>query len=229
MTAYAGATQDITVDAEETGMGYTPIISANYSPSDKLNISLRYEFQTKLELTTKVVNNNGGGIFVDGEKVIADMPALLALGAEFKPMDKLMVAASFNMYMDKNTDYDGSETVEINMIDNNFLEYGLGLEYGLTEKLRASAGWVATSTGVNSDYQSDLRYSTNTNSIGAGFGYRISPMIDLNVGAQYTFYAEGSKDFNYMLGELAIPVTETYNKKTWVVGVGLDFFFGKTE
>jgi long-subunit fatty acid transport protein len=229
MTAYAGATQDITVDAEETGMGYTPIISANYSPSDKLNVSLRYEFQTKLELTTKVVNNNGGGIFVDGEKVIADMPALLALGAEFKPMDKLMVAASFNMYMDKNTDYDGSETVEINMIDNNFLEYGLGLEYGLTEKLRASAGWVATSTGVNSDYQSDLRYSTNTNSIGAGFGYRISPLIDLNVGAQYTFYAEGSKDFNYMLGELAIPVTETYNKKTWVVGVGLDFFFGKTE
>jgi len=229
MSAYSSATQDITVDAEETGMGYTPIISANYSPSDNLNISLRYEFHTKLELTTKVVGNNGGGIFIDGEKVIADMPALLAVGAEFKPMDKLMVAASMNVYMDKNTDYDGSESVDINMIDKNFFEYGLGVEYSLTEKLRASAGWVATSTGVNSDYQSDMRYSTNTNSIGAGFGYRISPKIDLNLGAQYTFYAEGSKDFNHMLGTFPVAVTETYNKKTWVVGVGLDFSFGKTE
>jgi hypothetical protein len=30
-----------------------------------------------------------------------------------------------------------------------------------------------------------------------------------------------------MLGTLPIPVTETYNKKTWIVAVGLDFYFGK--
>jgi long-chain fatty acid transport protein len=227
MTGYEGSTQNIMVDAEESGMGYTPIVSVNYSPSEKLNLALRYEFQTKLELTTKVANNMGGGIFIDGEKVVADMPALLALGAEFKPMDKLSIAASLNMYLDKNNDYDGSLTETIEMIDNNFFEYGLGLEYGLSEKLRASAGWVATSTGVNDDYMSDMRYSTNTNSFGAGVGYRISPMIDLNLGGQYTFYSDGSKDYNYMLGGNPIPVTETYAKKTWIVAVGLDFYFGK--
>ncbi len=89
LAANAAATQNQEVDAEETGTGYTPILSANYSPSEKLNISLRYEFQTKLELTTKVNNGKGGGIFVDGEKVIADMPALLAVGVEFSPMEKL--------------------------------------------------------------------------------------------------------------------------------------------
>jgi long-subunit fatty acid transport protein len=227
MTTNAAATQDINVDAEQTGTGYTPIISANISPNDKLNISLRYEFQTKLRLTTKLNNNLGGGIFTEGDITKADMPALLAIGVEFKPIDKLMVSATFNTYFDKNVDYDGSDAVDVNMIDKNFLEYGLGAEYSLNEKLRISAGWVATSTGVNSNYQTDQRYSTNTNSIGAGFGYRITPKIDLNIGGQYTFYAEDSKDYNHMLGTNPVPVTETYNKKTWVVGIGLDFAFGK--
>lgn len=227
MTANAAGTQDITVDAEQTGTGYTPIISANISPNDKLNISLRYEFQTKLELTTKLNNNAGGGIFTEGAKTIADMPALLAIGVEFKPVDKLMVAATFNTYFDKAVDYDGSESVDIDMIDKNFLEYGLGAEYSLSEKFRISAGWVATNTGVNENYQNDQRYSTNTNSLGAGFGYMITPKIDLNIGGQYTFYAEDSKDYNHMLGTNPIPVTETYNKKTWVIGIGLNFLFGK--
>ena len=227
MTANAAGTQDVAVDVEQTGMGYTPILSANFSPNEKLNIAVKYEFKTKLELTTKVKDNKGGGIFTEGTKVVADMPAMLSLGVEYKPIEKLSVSVSMNTYFDKNTDYDGSTTVDTKMIDKNFFEYGLGFEYALSEKLRASAGWVATSTGVNTAYQNDQRYSTNTNSFGAGFGYRISPMIDLNLGGQYTFYAEGSKDFSHMLGTNPITVTETYNKKTWIVGVGLDFYFGK--
>ena len=100
---------------------------------------------------------------------------------------------------------------------------------GLSEKLRASAGWVATSTGVNDAYQNDQRYSTNTNSFGGGLGYRISSMIDLNIGGQYTLYAEGSKDAMHALPSPfpAVPFTETYNKETWIIAVGLDFYFGK--
>jgi len=227
MTANAAATSDIEVDAEESGMGYTPILSANYSPTEKLNIAIRYEFQTKLELTQKVAANKGGGIFIDGKKVIADMPASLSVGAEFRPMSKLMLTASMNMYFDQNNDYDGSETLEIDMIDNNFFEYGLGVEYGVSEKLRASLGWVATSTGVNAAYQNDQRYSTNTNTLGAGIGYRVSPKIDINLGGQYTFYAEGSKDYAAVAGTYLAPFTETYNKKTWLIGIGADFYFGK--
>jgi long-chain fatty acid transport protein len=226
--AFAVMTADRSVDVEQTGTGFAPILSLNIAPSEKLNLAVKYEFQTKLELTTEVFNNKSGGIFEDGGKTVADMPAMLALGAEYKPFEKLSVAASMNMYFDKNVDYDGSaEEPHVNMIDKNFLEYGLGLEYSLSEKLRASAGWVATNTGVNEDYQSDQRYSTNTNSFGAGFGYRINSMIDINVGGQYTFYAEDSKDYTHMLGTMPLTVTETYNKETWIVGVGLDITFGK--
>jgi long-chain fatty acid transport protein len=224
----ATATQNINVNATESGTGITPIISANISPCANLNIAVKYEFKTEINLKTKVANNEGGGIFIDGKELVGDMPAMLSLGVDYKPVEKLLLSASFNTYFDKAVDYDGDPTVNINEIDKNFLEYGLGVEYGLTEKLRISAGWSHTTTGVNLNYQSDMSFSTNTNSIGAGLGYRITPMIDLNLGYQRAFYDQGSKTYDHMLGGvLPVSTTEKYNKSTWMVAAGLDFYFGK--
>jgi long-chain fatty acid transport protein len=224
MTGYAAKTGDVVLDAEQTGMGFTPIISINLTPVENLNISLKYEFKTKLNLKTKVIDGkDGGGIYIQDSVSIADLPAMLSLGVEFKPVEKLTLAGTFNYYFDKNVDYDGQKNVDIKMIDNNFLEFGLGAEYGINEKLRVSAGWLATITGVHSlTYNTDLGYSTNTNTIGAGFGYRITDMIDLNIGGQYTFYQTGSNSLLRLKS-----YTETYAKKTWLVGIGLDFYFGK--
>jgi long-subunit fatty acid transport protein len=232
MSAHAAASQDINVDATESGTGITPIISANWSPSDNLNIAVKYEFRTELDLKTKVAPNLGAGIFVDGRTIVSDMPAMLSLGVDYKPVNKLDLSASFNTYFDKGVDYDGSPDVNINEIDKNFLELGFGAEYSLTEKLRASAGWVTTVTGVNLNYQTDQSFSTNTNSFGAGIGYRISPMIDLNLGGQYTFYRTGVKKYpaRLELPGTAYPentFTEFYRKSTWIIALGLDFTFGK--
>ncbi len=230
-TSYALMTADRQVDVEQSGSGITPILSVNLTPSEIIDISVKYEFQTKLNLKTKVNNNNDGGIFVNNQEIISDMPAELSFGVAFKPISKLLVSVNFNEYFDKNVDYDGSSDLNINMIDKNFMEYGLGMEYGLTEKLRISAGWSHTSTGVNLAYQSDQSFSTNTNSFGGGFGYHISPVIDFNLGFQKTFYAEGNKPQSHTLGtpplSIQVPFTETYNKSTWIIGAGLDFYFGK--
>ncbi len=221
--AYIDGATSVEADAEMKGTGFTPILSLNLTPSENLNIAVRYEFKTKLNLKTNVNNGkNGGGLFQQDSVAIADLPATLSIGLNFKPTDKLMLSGSFNYYFDKNVDYDGQKKVNINMIDKNFLEFGLGAEYALTEKLRISAGWSHTTTGVNKNYQSDMSFSTNTNSFGGGFGYRITPMIDLNLGFQRAFYAEGSKSFSD-----PIPYTETYNKSTWMIAAGLDFSFGK--
>ena len=227
MTGYAAQTQDIYVDVDQTGKGYSPVLSVNISPVENLNIALKYEFKTNLKLTTKVYEGKGGGVFTDGQEVIADMPAMLAAGIEFRPVEKLMVSGSMNYYFDKGVDYDGSESVDLKMIDKNFTEYALGAEYGLSDKLRVSAGWLGTFAGVNDDYQNDQRFDLNTNSFGGGIGYSVAPMLDINLGGQYTMYKEGTKGFSHMLGPIPVPVTETYNKKTWVVAVGLDFHFGK--
>jgi long-chain fatty acid transport protein len=218
MSGNAAASQNVNVDATMSGTGITPIVSVNFSPTDQIDLSFRYEFKTKIDLKTKVASNMGGGLFINDSIGVGDMPASLSLGATFKPTEKLMITASFNEYFDKNVNYDG----QTNEIDKNFLEYGLGLEYALTQKLRISAGWSHTTTGVNSNYQSSMSFSTNTNSYGGGFGYRINPMIDLNLAFQRAFYAEGSKSFSDIAA-----YTETYNKSTWMIAAGLDFSFGK--
>jgi long-subunit fatty acid transport protein len=227
MTAYAAKTGDVAVDAQQTGMGFTPIISVNITPVENFNFSIKYEFKTKLNLKTKVIDGkDGGGLYIQDSTSIADLPAILFLGFEYKPVKKLTLSGTFNYYFDKNVDYDGQENVDIKMINKNFLEFGLGAEYGINEKLRISAGWLATITGVNPIYYNNsLGYSTNTNTIGAGFGYRISPKIDLNLGGQYTFYSTGSN--NLTSTTTGKSYTETYAKKTWLIGVGLDFSFGK--
>jgi long-chain fatty acid transport protein len=221
MSGYASQTQNVNVDASMSGTGITPIISVDYSPTEQLNLSARYEFKTKIDLKTKVAPNMGGPLFINDSIGVGDLSASLSLGATFRPTEKLMLTASFNEYFDKNVKYDG----RTDEIDKNFLEFGLGVEYALNEKLRISGGWSHTTTGVNNNYQNAMGFSTNTNSFGGGFGYRITPMIDLNLAFQRAFYAKGLKPF-----DAVIPVpayTETYNKSTWMIAAGLDFSFGK--
>ena len=227
------AKTNVKADVEETGTGITPIISVNISPSEKINIAVKYEFKTALELTTEVKDGkDAGGMWVDGGKKIADMPAQLVVGLTYKPMDKLLVSTGIHYYFDKDIDYDGSsdsivtpagKVANINMIDKNFIEYALGLQYGISDKLSVSAGWLTTMTGVNDAYQDDLSYSLNTNSFGGGVEYRINEMIGVNLGGSYTIYKDGS--VNKTSAATAIPYTLSLDKNVWIVSIGLDFSF----
>jgi long-subunit fatty acid transport protein len=196
-----------------------------------LTLAIKYELITKIELTneTKV---DGTGTFKDGEKSRSDMPAMLAIGASYPVTKKLNAALSFNYYFDKNADYGKSdllgEPVENKtVIDKNFFELGLGLEYSLTDKFLVSAGVLRAQTGVSKAYQTDLSYSLTSNSVAFGGQYQISPAIGLNLGALYTMYDKDDKTFTHKLGTNYMPVQEDYSKTTWLVAVGLDIKIGK--
>jgi long-subunit fatty acid transport protein len=221
--AYLDAATNIEADVVEEGSGFTPIVSVNITPSEMLNISLKYEFKTKLDLTTTVNDGkDGGGMFEDGGTKVADMPAVLSAGVGVRPIGKLYLAAGINYYFDKNNDYDGSRDLEVEMIDKNFYEYSVGVEYALTNMIKLSAGYSGTSTGVNDNYQSDLRYSLNTSTFGGGIGLTLSPMIDINLGGMWTMYQDGSKS----TAVTGLPDTiETYDTETWVIGIGVDLHF----
>ena len=227
--AYAAATADAEVEVAETGTGFTPIVSVNFSPMEMLNVAVKYEFATKLTLVTEVTDSKDGGIFVDGEEVIADMPAFLSVGASFKPMDKFMVMAGINYFFDKNTDYDKSADLDVAMIDKNFMSYTAGVEYKLNNLISLSVGYGASITGVNSDYQSDLRYSLNTKSFCGGIGLSLTPMIDVNLGAMFTMYDAGEKTIQHILSPgppaIIIPANEKYDTETMIIGIGIDLHF----
>jgi len=231
------------VEVEQTGSGFAPIIGVNISPNDKLNIGLKYEFRTELELenntTTDFIigfDETTGttiGMFPDKAKFRNDMPAMFAAGLDYKITDKLSVASGFHMYFDKSANYgrtlNGVYVDNDEVIDRNSTEFALGFEYIISEKLLLSIGYLNTQTGVSEDYQTDLSYSNHSNTIGLGGAYGISSGINLNVGFGYTVYNDAQKIY-VVTDALGVDhtTTETYDKDNLFVSFGLDFkLFGK--
>jgi len=235
------------VEVEQTGSGFAPILGVNINLLDKkLNIGLKYEFMTKLELennttTDFIIGYNPAtsstiGMFPDGAKTRNDMPALLSVGFDYKITDKFKVASGFHYYFDKSADYgrklNGVHVENKDVIDRNSTEFALGLEYKLSDKMLLSIGYLNTQTGVTEDYQTDLSYSQHSNTVGFGGAYAISKGIDLNVGLGYTVYNDARKiyDATDALG-ISHTTIETYDKDNLFVSFGLDFKLGgnKTE
>ena len=234
-TAAATALADQEVDAEKTATGITPIVSVNFSPIDMLNIAVKYEFKTKLEFTNESATGKEGLVgfdpetgapkylFADGEKTRLDIPAMLSAGVALNPFDPLLISAGMHYYFDKSADWDGREED----LDRGLMEVALGAEYTFGEKVAVSGGWLMTSTGAKEAYQTDQSYSLNTNTFGGGFGYKITDFLELNLAGSYTMYQEGTNTFQRELGGegqsgVFYSLTETYNKNTWIVAVGVD-------
>lgn len=225
MSAYAGATGDKEVDASQSGAGFVPIIGLNLH-FDKLNIGIKYEHKAsvKVKNSTKV---DDVGMFPDGAEVPSDMPAMLSVGAAFDATKKLKVSGGFHMYFDKGAEYgkkiDGAYVKNDKVMDKNYMEYALGLEYALTDKFLVSAGYLATRTGVMEIYQSDLSHSLSTNSFGGGVEYKLTEKFAINLGVMNTSYKEGKRDFAAVA---PVPAyTETYNRHAFTAAVGVDISF----
>jgi len=237
LSTNAARTADIEVDAEETGMSYTPILSVNITPIENLNIALKYEFLTKLELTTSLASPTmGGGIFIQDEKKRNDMPAMLAVGVDYS-LSNIKLSLGGNYYFDKSADYGHKIDADLNpatptvhvdnsdIIDNNGMTLGAGLEYKVAENWLVSAGYVYGNKGVNNLYQSDLTFGNATHTLGGGGAFMLGEMLKINLGASYTMYLENEKNVNHFLGATNMLPKETYTKSTLVVGVGVELSF----
>jgi len=211
----AGADQmgDGAVDAVQTGSGFTPIVGLNLSlMEEKLNIGIKYEFKTNLELTNETTTDDFG-MFPNGEVINADMPAMLSVGVGYKLTDALYATFGFHTYFDKEVGWEN-----VDDIDKGSMEYGLGLEYAISEQLLVSMGWLGTKSGVKDSYHNDLNQSYDTNTLGLGGAYRINDMLNIQLGGYYTFYNEYAIEYD--------GYSQTYSKTNIGFAIGLDFTFG---
>ena len=130
------------LNTEQSGFGVAPILGLDYK-LDRLNLALKYEFGSKVEVENKTTEfpdqfNAVPSLarFQDGEKSQMGQPALLTAGAAYDVTSALQLSAGFHYFFDKDADYNGLEK-EIN---SNTTEYLLGAEYALSEKWTVSAG-----------------------------------------------------------------------------------------
>jgi long-chain fatty acid transport protein len=215
--AAAAGLADIVVDAEQKGGAVTPIIGVNLAlMEDALNVGIKYEFKTSMEVENETASDNIGA-FPDGEKENADIPAMLSVGVGYKFSDQFSAQIGFHNYFDKNTEWGETE----GLIDNNYWELALGFEYNISEQLLLSAGFLRAQTGVNKlAYNDDLSYSLSSNTFGLGGAYKINEMLTLQFGGYYTAYTPETLDYTVY--------TQKYEKTNMAIAIGLDFTFGGT-
>ena len=107
------ANSDLALNCDQTGFGVAPILGIDWEINKHWNVAAKYEFQTRMnlknssqmsEMAKKLANTPDGealGQFKDGEKVREDVPALLALGVQYSPIEKVRINAAYHQFFDK--------------------------------------------------------------------------------------------------------------------------------
>jgi len=176
---YAAATAGMEVDATQSGLGITPILSIDYKLGDKFNFAARYEFNTKLELTNKSeAGKDAGGMFKNDSTFRKDIPGILSLGVSYNILPNLRTMLSYTLYFDKQANFNGKE----NLFDGNTMDVALGVEFDVTNMLTLSCGYTRTQTGATAEFQSDIDFALSSNSFGLGGKVKVNDKLDVDFG-----------------------------------------------
>ena len=207
------------VDYEETGDGWGGIIGVNVAPTEELNIGLRYETKTSIDLETSVTTNTLpgalNGLITDGFKRNRDLPALLGLGVSYKFTPKIRVEADLTYYFNEDADWEnvpitsGDETKK----DNGY-DIGIAFEYTFNPKWKASVGYMYTDVGIDPDNMSIETPELDADTIAAGVAFKPTPNWDLNLGILESFYKDDTTSTGIK-----------YEKDVIIIAIGVQYKF----
>jgi long-chain fatty acid transport protein len=212
----AAMVADLAVDVTQTGTAFTPLLGLNIRPNESLNIGVRYEFNTTLEITNDTTVD-GSGLFPDEEMFRNDIPAILSLGLEYAIVPKLRLMVSYNLFFDKNADWDGDEK----FVESNSYDIAVGFEFDITDSILISAGYLRTVVGVTEEYQDAFAHELNSKTYGFGGRIMLTPNISLDVGGLFVTYADAKRSLQ--IPEFPLPFTETYQRTSLDLSIGIGF------
>jgi long-chain fatty acid transport protein len=227
---YAALFANKAVDVEQNGTGITPLFGLMVTPVDGLVLTLRYEFNTKLELTNNTTQDDTkalyppNGLFPNGAKTRNDIPALLALGGSYAIIPELRAHVSYTLTFDKNANWDGREK----LVDSNAYDLAFGLEFDLTKSLTLSAGYMRTSYKFLTGFQTDMNFQLPATTIGAGLLWKLNDQLSFDLGLINVNYDSDQKSIAYALNTPygAIPLgsfVEHYQETTFGIGIGVNY------
>lgn len=225
-------TSDKEIEVTQTGMGFTPYFGLCITPSERLTIGFKYEQRTKITLTNNTVKDDLD-MYPNGEKTVSEMPSWISLGVGYKITKKLSAQIGIHYYFDKNANYDrsyeGEPVTNRAVIDKNFKEVALGVEYQFTPKILGSLGYLRAITGVNEKFHTDLSYSTSSNTVAFGGRYTFSKRVDFNMGFLCSWSDFLEREFYYEGSGTKEIVKESYKSGLFLIGLGLDIKLNKIK
>jgi len=216
--AAGAAATDMKLDTKQSGWGVAPIFGLDFN-YEKLNIGVKYDFNTNVRLTNKTAQDVGN-MFPDGAESYYDIPALLSVGASYKFCeDKLTASAGYHLFFDKDADMANERN---KALDGNSYEVLAGLEYKINDKFLVSAGGQLSRYGLTDKAQSDMNFNCNSYSVGLGGAYNITKKLTLNLSYLFTKYEDYTKNNPYGVGTNS---KENYTRTNNAFGIGLDYNF----
>ncbi|MBQ0021382.1 MAG: outer membrane protein transport protein [Bacteroidales bacterium] len=222
----ANMNSDLALNCDQTGFGITPIFGLDWEINKHWNVAVKYEANTRMSLKNKSEMNevaaaqaaqegNTLAQFKDGEKVREDIPAILALGAEYRLNDKVRFDGSAKMYFDKTARKYGNKE---DLVDHNTWEVAVGAEYDINSVITVSASYQSTNYGLSDKYMNDLSFNLSNNSIGLGVRIHPSKYFNIDLGYMHTFYGDRSVTTPTAIGNKL----DVYNRKNDVIGIGFN-------
>ena len=207
--------------SNQDGMGIAPVIGIDYKVKN-FNFAAKYEFKTQIRMKNESTVNKASEIaavnrFRDGEKVNEDAPALLTIGAQWKPIEEVSLNLGWHHYFDKDANWYNNTQ---DLLRRNTNEYLAGVEWDVTDRLNVSCGGQLTRYGLTDEYMNDMSFVVNSYSLGFGFSYKVKDNITLSAAYFQTNYDKYTRE-NY----LTVGVSDTFTRTNRVLGLGcqLDF------
>ena len=184
----AGPGKTLGVDYEETGHGWGGIIGVNVTPLEELNIGLRYEAKTSIDLATHVTQDDIG-IVTEGFQRNRDLPALLGLGVSYKITPKIRVEADFTYYFNDDAGWtDNPVTSADETQKDDGYDIAIAFEYTFNPKWKASVGYMYTDVGIDPDNMSIETRNWMPPPLPLVVAFKPAPNWDLNFGILESFY-----------------------------------------
>ena len=207
--------------SNQDGMGIAPVIGVDYKYKN-FNFAAKYEFKTQIRMKNESTVNKASEIpavnkYRDGEKVNEDAPALLAIGAQWKPLDEVSLNLGWHHYFDKDANWYNNTQ---DLLRHNTNEYLAGVEWDVTDRLNVSCGGQLTRYGLSDEYMNDMSFVVNSYSIGLGFSYKVKDNITLSAAYFQTNYDKYNRE-NYPTA----GVSDTFTRTNHVLGVGCQVDF----
>ena len=213
--------QGVNLLSNQDGIGIAPIIGIDYKIGD-FNFAAKYECKTQIRMKNESTVNEASEIaavnkYRDGEKINEDAPALLAIGAQWSPINDVRLNLGWHHYFDKNANWYNNTQ---DLLRHNTNEYMAGVEWDITDKLNVSCGGQLTRYGLSDAYMNDISFVVNSYSIGLGFSYKVKDNLTLSAAYFQTNYDKYNRE-NYP----TTGVSDTFTRTNYVLGVGcqLDF------
>lgn len=218
----------IELNCDQTGFGVSPIVGIDWEINKHWNLSAKYEAQTVMKLKNSSKINIASdevkaqaapilGQFEDGEKVREDVPAMLAFGAQYSPIEKVRIDAAYHQFFDKDSKKYGDKQ---KYIHHNTHEFLLGAEYDICKLITVSASWEITRYGLDDTFMNDLSFNLSNNMVGGGVRIHPSKYFNIDLGYMCTFYNDRKVTTQTAVG----PKTDVYSRKNHTFGIGFNFF-----